>query len=30
MYFLEEEIKIFLLGPLVNLSPGAKRGSPRH
>ena len=39
MYFLEEEIQIFLLGPLVNLytpppppppSSGAKRGSPRH
>ena len=36
VYFLEEEIKNFLLGPLVNLyappplSSGAKRGSPRH
>ena len=37
MYFLEEEIQIFLLGVLVNLyapppplSSGAKRGSPRH
>ena len=35
MYFLEEEIQIFVLGPLVNLyarppSSGAKRGSRRH